>query len=327
MFQRVDGLLIMVKDGARRRRCGIGDGLRCHVRVAVVVAADPRTGAHDRRAWHAVAVLLLHVLVDTAVDRGDFAQQADAVVAQTHFDLVFDTRAHTADQGGLPQQRHPTTDHQLDLLQLARRTDRLRVKFKFFEHACAPTHHLHDVGLHVEHGPAAGFRRVRRQHWCYQGVRHGLGDLLPRHRMVVQFLPGVGQRGARRGVAAVLFEVPHALDVQILGQVRHQREVRERADDWQRLVRWQRIELFRQLFDLHLAIAQVECRTAGVFNQVEGVLALLLPNHLAQDTTEVTGIVPHRRTDLWVGNFFGSDGNGRAADRVLAHRRALKRLP
>ena len=111
MLQRVDGLLVVVEDGARREGRGDAHRFRRHVRVAVVVATDPRAGAHDRGAGHHVAVLLLHVLVYTAVDGRDLAEQADAVVAQPYLDLVLDARTHAAYQGRLPQQRHPAADH------------------------------------------------------------------------------------------------------------------------------------------------------------------------------------------------------------------------
>ena len=279
---------------AQDRRCGavggVADDLLRHVRVAVVVAADPRAHPHHRGLRHVRAADLAHGLHDVAVEPGHSLQQRQLVVAQADLNLVADVRAIHADQRGLPQRHDAPAD-----LQVQRRDLRVRAGGArgVFDLVTGP-HRGADVLLHVEHRAAARLRRVRGEH------RHDLRDvhhrrqLGTRHPRLAQLLPRRVEGRITRRLARIELLFQQTLLVEILRQIRQQGEVRERPDDRRRLLRGDVPEQPGQLPDLRLTPMKAERGATRVLHEVEDVVALLLADHLTEDPPQMADVVVQR---------------------------------
>ncbi len=200
-------IFVVLERRPRRARGGVGERIRVDERVAVVVAADPRAGAHESGFGKLQPEGLLEALADGTVERRNLLEQGKLVVAQRDVNLVFEGRARDADERGLPQQRHTQ-------VQLAFNVRLIAAEMPLLEE-------LLNACLSIEDRAAASFRGVRGKDRRDHGITDDAGSLSRGDRRILELVKGRAQGDRRR----------HGLVRKVLDQVGKQREVGEGASD------------------------------------------------------------------------------------------------
>jgi hypothetical protein len=241
------------------------------VGVAVAVAADPV--AHAQEAGHGMA---MQRLLDLAVQLRDLAQERGGVVAQRVLDLVGHGELGVAQHARLPQLGDAGAD---DVLVVA--------QFAFGVQLVALAHQFRDGALGVQDALALHLGGVGGEHRRDVGVLQGLRHVGGAHVGLVQALEGHCERAFLQVALALVVQAP-AHVVAIFGDVGQVREVAEGADHADRLVARQVLQQPVQ----HAAGGGVLLQPVGhgqlahALHQLEGFLALLLADHIAEDAAE-----------------------------------------
>ena len=254
-------------------------------RVAVAVTADPRAGQqHGPAQQTRVGPALVEGPAQLGVESGHDVEQRQLVVAQRLVDLVLQPQPGQPQQRRLPERedRAPQLPRPLVDVGLAEGGP------------VAGADEVGDVPLHLRDRLPAHLGRVGGDHRAHQGAGQ-----LPGHDVVGQV--GLVEQRERGRQAALLrrgalppVEAPAPLVVDVLGQVGQQREVAERADDVVRRLDVEARQPLGELGPVDLGAADLERFDAGGLDQLEDVLAGLLPDHLAQDAPEQADVVAER---------------------------------
>ena len=252
-------------------------------RVAVPVAADPRTRSQQRPLEQRhPGPALPQRRAQLRVQRGHHLEQRQLVVAQRLVDLVGQPEPRQPQQRGLPQREHrpPEPGRPLPLVELARRG------------AVPLAHQLGDLLLHRRDRRAAHLGGVRGDHRAHQRT----GQLAGHHLRVEV---GLLQQPEGRGEAALLRRRPLApvvapapLVVQVLGEVGQQREVAERPDHVVGAAHVEPGQPLRQLLAVHLRAADAEGLHAGRLDQLQDVVPGLLADHLPEHPAQQPDVLP-----------------------------------
>ena len=275
----------MIERRLRGTACGVGDDVTRDVGVAVTVATDPRTSLQHRLIRDSSAREQGRERVtQLGVERRHHLEERGVVPAQARVDLVGDRDLAQPDEGRLPQRQHP----QLDLAQV------LRILARVELHARALPHEALDVALRLEDGAAARLRRVRRDDGNDGGARQPLGG-----RVTVDV--GAGELAEGRRERAVLRVLPRrdvsgaaTLTVQILRDVREQREVAERADDVEGVARRQPRQRVAERCAVDLLTTHPERLDPGVLDEAEDAFTLVLADDVTEQPAEQTDVVAQR---------------------------------
>ena len=254
--------------------------VRADVGVAVAVAADPVAHAKERR--HLVPGQLAF---DLGIQPRHLAQKRHRVVRQRVLHLVGHGEPGVAQHARLPQLRDARADGGLVVFALARRlepvtlADQPRDRELGIEDALA----LHLGGVRGQH------RRDVRARECGRHLRRphaGPLQALEAHRQRT-WMPVPG--------ALVMAATPHV--VAILGDVGQMAEVAVGADHAHRLVGRQALEQRGEVAPgVVIALEPVGHRELpDALDQLVRGLALLLANHLAEDSPEQPDVRHQRR--------------------------------
>ena len=252
---------------------GVGEGVLGDIGVAVMVAADPRTRAHDRGIRQLLAKGFAHGVPDGAVEGGDLVEQGKLVVAQANVRLVFQGGARDADKRGLPQQRHAQVHLFFDRRHVA-------AAVRFLEQ-------VFDARLGIEDGTAAGFGGVCGEHGSDVGAADGGGGVGRRDTFGLELGEGLAQRDRR--VDGLVF--------QVLCKVGNEREVAKGAGHEVDLGDVEVVKDGDEVLGLGIAVGNVEGHAVGGFNKVEDVFAFLLSDDPAQHSA--------KKADIFADLFWG----------------------
>ena len=284
-LQLVELVEVVIERRLRGTACGVGDDVTRDVGVAVTVATDPRTSLQHRLIRDSSAREQGRERVtQLGVERRHHLEERGVVPAQARVDLVGDRDLAQPDEGRLPQRQHP----QLDLAQV------LRILARVELHARALPHEALDVALRLEDGAAARLRRVRRDDGNDGGARQPLGG-----RVTVDV--GAGELAEGRRERAVLRVLPRrdvsgaaTLTVQILRDVREQREVAERSDDVEGVARRQPRQRVAERRAVDLLTTDPERLDPGVLDEAEDAFTLVLADDVTEQPAEQTDVVAQR---------------------------------
>ena len=263
--------------------------MRGDERVAVPVAADPRPHAQERRQQAPAEGVAAEARGEVRIERRQPVEERVAVVRESVLDLVDDLQARQAQHRGLPEAEHAAGEAPFDVgaLGVGER------------HAVALRHELRDPALRIEDAPALNFGRMRRQHRRQVRVRAPARDR-------VRSDAGTLERGERGLQAAALGrgtgERVHAATpvlVDVLGEIRELREVRERAHDVEHLRDRQAVEGPREFGARRLGLVarsapEADGRLPDRFDARVTLLARLLAEDLAQDAAEQARVLAQR---------------------------------
>ena len=256
-----------------------------HVRVAVPVAADPRSGAQDRLGQQVgVGPAGLQRRAHLRIDLRNDLEERRRVVPQAGFDLVLDLQSRQPDQRGLPQREDVSAQLGLDV-----------AAFLGPGQAVHPhPHQLGDAVLGVEHGAPPRLGGVRgddgRHQRPDQRVGHGVRIQVRR----VEFEVGGGQAAVLGRFTGGLVDRPAALAMDVLGHVGQQREVGEGADDGDGLVNIDAVEQRDDVGAVDFGATHPKRLHPGAFYQVEDGVTVLVANGLPQDRAEQADVLTHR---------------------------------
>ena len=150
------------------------------------------------------------------------------------------------------------------------------------------------MALRLEDGAAARLRRVRRDDGNDGGARQPLGG-----RVTVDM--GAGELAEGRRERAVLRILPRrdvsgaaTLTVQILRDVREQREVAERSDDVEGVARRQPRQRVAERRAVDLLTTDPERPDPGVLDEAEDAFTLVLADDVTEQPAEQTDVVAQR---------------------------------
>ena len=246
----------------------VAQGVGGDVGVAVAVATNPV--AHAQKA---VQLMAGQGFFQLGIELGNLAQKGGLVIGQRVLDLVSHGQLGVAQHARLPELGDAGADEVLVVALLA-----LGVQ------VVALAHQLGDGALGIEDALALHLGRVGRQHRRDEAVLQGLGHFGRAHASVVQPLHAVGQRAGLKAAGA-LMDLAATHMVAVFGDVGEVREVAEGADHADRLLAREALEqLVEDLAGLRVALeAEGHGQLAHPFDQLIGVAALLLANHLAED--------------------------------------------
>jgi hypothetical protein len=250
---------------------GVAQRRRADVGVAVAVAADPV--AHAQEGRDAVAG---QGALDVAVQARDLAQEGHWVVAQRVFDLVGHRQLGGAQHARLPQLRHTGADQRLVLGAPLGRGQ-----------GVALGHQRRHGALGIEDALALHLGGVGGEHRRDPGLLQHLGDVGGAVVGAVQALEAERQR-ARLLVTGGLVHGAAAQVVAVFGDVGQVAEVAEGADHRHRAVCR---EVLQQPVE-HTAGRGVGLQAVGhrelphPFDQLEGLQAFLLADHVAEQPAE-----------------------------------------
>ena len=249
------------------------------VGVAVAVAADPVAHAKERRDLEAGQRLL-----DLAVHARDLAQERGVVVADRVLDLVGHGELGVAQQARLPELRDARTQLPFVVLALA-----------LGAQLVALVDQRGHGALGVQDGLALHLRGVGGEHRRDVGLRQGLRDVGGADVVAGQPLEAHRQRAFLQVALALVMLAP-AHVVAVLGDVGKVREVAEGANHADRLVTG---EILQQAIEraagLRVALEAIGHRQLpDALDQLEGLLAVLLADHVAQDAPEEADVLDQR---------------------------------
>ena len=239
--------------------------------VAVAVAADPL--AHAQEAGHRKAG---QVLLDLGVQLGDLAQEGALVVAQRVLDLVGHRQLGVAQHARLPQLGDAGAHQRL-----------VGAAFTLGGQLVARAHQFGDRPLGIQDALALHLGGVGRQHRADVGLRQHLRHVGRADVGLVQALEAQRQAAVLL-VALALMVLPAAHVLAVFGDVGQVAEVAEGADHAHRLVGRQVLQqpvehpASRRVFLQPVGHAQL----AHPLDQLEGFLALLLADHIAQQPAQ-----------------------------------------
>ncbi len=272
----------------RGLRCAVGgtcDHVGGDVRVAVAVAADPRAGPQHRLGEHSrIRPAAAQRIAQFRIDPRHHLEQGRVVVPQSHLDLVLDPQARQPDQRRLPQGEDLPPQLPVDGVCLG----------GIDGHPLPPPHQFHDPVLGLENRPSARFGGMSGDDWCDEGTRERTRSDLRIHRCGIEFRVGGREGAVLRRFACPDVDRPPAFTVDVLGDVRKQREVTEGTNDRDRVGGVDGREELGQLGPVDLRPADPERLDTGSFDQVEDVLAGLLADDVAEDPAEEADVVTQR---------------------------------
>ena len=270
--------LVVTQHGLRGLAGGVGEGVLGDIGVAVVVSTNPGTGAHDRGVRQLLAKGVAHSVADGAVKRRDLVQEGKLVVAQADVHLIFQGRARDTDERGLPQQRHAQVH-----LFFNRRHISAAVGF---------LQQVLDARLRVEDGAAAGFGGVCGEHGGDVGAADGGSGVGSSDAFGLELGKGFAQRDRR----------VDGLVIQVLRQVRNEREITKRAGHEVDLGDVEVSEDGDEVLGLGIAVSDVEGHAASRFDKIKDVLTLLLGDDPAEH--------PAEESDIFADDFWGGCAHG-----------------
>ena len=266
--------------------------LRAHIRVAVAVSADPLSHAQK-----AVDAALAQLAFQVGIQLGDFAQEGGFVITQRVFNLVGHGQFGEAQQPGLPQLHHTGANLRLVGSQFPGSQcvfARGRAQRQQFD-GIACHQQLRDAALGVQDTFALHFGRVRRQNRRYKTAGQRLHDGCGRNTCPAQ--------ARQRHVYAALLRVAGPfMDgappdmVPVLGQIGQVAEIGEGADHADRLVA---AKSGQQLLEGAVGFvvgvtAKGHRKFADLLDQVESRLAVLVPDHVAQNAAQQADVFDQR---------------------------------
>lgn len=267
------------------------------VGVAVAVAADPLAHAQEGRDRRCVAALRQRLL-EVGVHARDLAQEGGLVVAQRVLDLVGHGELGEAQQARLPDLRDADAHLRFVVGELERRERVLGSRIGALAQLdlVARGKQLRDGTLRVEDALALHFGRVRGEHGRHIAVGQRGNDLVGLHAG----LADARQRGLQVAVDALAGALGFraAADLMtVFGQVGQVAEVGEGADDAHRFRRTQALEqvLQRAIGGLVGIAAERHRQRADLLDQRVGLVAFLLPDHIAKDPAQQPDVV-----DQWL---------------------------
>ena len=270
-----------------RRLAGLARDLRGNRRVAVAIAADPRS-EHDRRGVERQPAP--RGGAQLAIEPAQVARQGvphrlleDEETAPHFLNRRRPAQPHVF---RAPHREDFTTQVFPDVLPLVDRQIR----------AVAPFERLRDPHVFPHQAPARDGRWMRRQDDLHPQRDDGLVERIGRDAGRQQPLEGLAERarlGARGRIAKV---VPPAADAMVLlRDVGERQEVRERARDRHRLLERQRAQLFFEGFERVLVLLP---RRLGdppePLDRVEERLSLARAQRLTQHVAEHRHVVAQR---------------------------------
>ena len=268
----------LVHLGQVEAQCGLGLARQRHaqrlgadVGVAVTVAADPV--AHAQEGRHLVAG---QGLLDLAVQLGDLPQKRGVVVAQRVLDLVGHRQLGGAQHARLPQLGDARADQLLVLAALA-----------LAGQIVALANEFGDGAFGIEDALALHLGGVGREHRRDVGALQRGGNVGRAVVGAVQPLEADRQRAFLLVAGALVLQATAHM-VPVLGDVGQVREVAEGPDHTHRLVGRQ---VLQQPVE-HPPGAGILLQPVGhrqfahALDQLEGVLAFLLADDLAEDPAQ-----------------------------------------
>ncbi len=158
----------------------------------------------------------------------------------------------------------------------------------------AQPHQFGNAVLGVEDGAAAGFRGVCGDHRRDKRAGQRVGNRCRIQFGGVKFQIRGSQAAVLRRLARRDMHGPAAFAMDVLGDVGQQREVSERPDDGDGLMDVDAVEHAGQLGAIDLGPSHPERLDARPLDEVEHLLAVLLPDRIAQDRAEEPDVFPHR---------------------------------
>ena len=272
------------------------EGLGRDVGVAVAVAADPLAHAQEGRDRGRLAALRQRLL-EVGIDARDLAQEGGLVVAQRVLDLVGHGELGEAQQARLPQLRDADADLRLVVGEFERRQRVGAAGIGLLAQAdlVARGQQQRDGALGVEDALALHLGRVRGEHRRQVAVGQRGHDLVGLHAG----LADARQRGLQVAVGAFAGALglgAAADQVAVFRQVGQVAEVAEGADHAHGLGRGQALEqvLERAVGGLVGIAAEGHRQRADLLHQFIALLALLLPDHIAEDAAQQADVVDQR---------------------------------
>ena len=211
--------VVLVGQGRLRLDRELEDGSG-HERVAVAVAADPRTHRDRGRVGEAVAEAVRRQDLEVALEAGDRREDARPVVAQRLVDLVADPQLREAQHGGVPQGEDREAEVAVDLGQLGRTVTAARPPFE----------QGGDALDHAQHGLATHLGRVCRDDRCDVHLVDGVRDRLAVEIAADESVEGRLERAVAGADPAILSMAAATFGVDVLGGVGEQRQPSERPD-------------------------------------------------------------------------------------------------
>ena len=287
--QAVDRVEVVIERHGGLRPDRVFERARHDERVAVAVAADPRSHPQERRHADARAEPPLERDGQTLVDPRHLREERVAVVREAVVDLVGDLQLGQPQHRRLPQRQHLPVEARFPLGDFVGRQQR----------AIAPHQQARDLALAIEDALALDFGRVRRQHRRHQRLGEPVGErggpdagLREMRERRVDAAPLRWRAGQRVDAAAPVL-------VHVFREVREVRKIGKRAHDVERVGDRQVIEQRRQ-FGAHVArigrfgAAKADRGLADRLDARIGILAGVAAQHVAQQPAEQAGVFLER---------------------------------
>ena len=267
------------------------------VRVTVAVSSDPRPRPKYRpRQQVVLRPSRSQRRADIGIEGGHDIEQRGLEVSETHFDLVLDAQSRQPNQGGFPQRQHLPANLHVDRGQFLGGSGGFALRGS--RRDLAPTHQCGDLRLDVEHRSTTRFGGVRGDDRCHQRVGQRGGHLLSRRSGGVDLRPRCVQAAVLRRVSVVQMNGTSTLAVEILGQVREQREVAERADQRNSLRHFDIGVPADRVVAFDLRAAHCEGFHSRGLDELEDLVALVFANDLTEDAAEIADVLPQRLGQL-----------------------------
>jgi hypothetical protein len=282
--------VVLERDGGLRAD-GIGERAGVDERIAVAIAADPRSSAQERRnSFRADAEIVREPRPQIRVQPGDLVQERITVVREPVVDLVLDLQLRQAQHRRLPQLEHLPVERGVELGRLFRRE----------RDPVAPAQQSGDLALRVENALALDLGRMRGQHRHHERIveparKRGTvdargGQAFERVRNAAALRRRPGERV--RAAAPVL--------VHVLGDVREVREIAEGAHHMQRVDDTQRIQQRGELGPgcrslVGTGAAKADGGLPDRLDASESGLAGLGAQHVAQHTAQQARVFLERQ--------------------------------
>ncbi len=272
-----------------------GQHLRRDVRIAVAVAADPR--AHAQEHWHAIRRIELRShaqrVLQIHVQPGQLAQERVLIEREAVVDLVDDAQAREAQRGRLPERQHQPVELAVETL---KRLARPHGGLARLEQRC-------DRRLALEDALALDLGRMRREHRAHARVLQEFTQLAPVQAGSVDAREGMHGTALLRWIPREAVGPAAAILVHVLGDVREQREIAERAHDGERLRDAEAVEQRVQFGEdggglLRGGAMKAHRCLPDRLHAVESGGAGLLAQHTAQRAAEEPRVFPQRQVLL-----------------------------